>query len=119
MLPFRRGSVKPYCPMRFPIAALAVLFSAPTVSAWEDICSPFEEIYADGTELCEIMWGGAFEVVPDESHGYTMWFFDTDHNPNDNVTRALLGQDAHPTQCGLKYFHKVRENDLEHSAGED
>ena len=86
------------------LALAAVLMSRPAL-AWEDICSPFEDIYADGTELCEVMWGGAFEVVPDDQPGYTMWFFDTDHNPNDDVTTLLLGKDA-PAECGLQYAHK-------------
>jgi folate receptor len=77
-----------------------------TVSAWEEICSPFHEIYADGTELCEVMWGGAFEVKDDEENAYTMWFFDAETNPNDAVTERILGQDTATDVCGLQYFHK-------------
>jgi folate receptor len=85
------------------LAAGLLLFQ---VQAWEDTCSQFHEIYADGTELCEVMWGGAFEVTDDEENAYTMWFFDTDNNPNDAITKRLLGDDSLPDQCGLKYFHK-------------
>jgi folate receptor len=92
--------------MRFSTAALAavVVSVTPVVLAWEDTCSPFEEIYANGTELCEAMWNGAFKVVPDEENGYTMWFFDTNNNPNDQVTAAL--NMSKPDVCGLDFFHK-------------
>jgi len=95
--------------MRFsnPVLVALVLAATPTVVAWEDVCSPFAEIYANGTELCEVMWGGAFVVVPDEEPGYTMWFFDQDDNPNNDVTRILMGEEALPIEeCHLQYFHK-------------
>lgn len=73
---------------------------------YEDTCSPFHEIYKSGTELCEVMWGGAFEVVDDEDRGYTMWFFDNENNPNDDITRLLWGEEKKVDQCHLNYFHK-------------
>lgn len=79
-----------------------------TVLAYEDTCTPFPEIYKDGTELCEVMWNGAFEVVDDTNGttGYTMWFFDHENNPNDATTRALFGDDKTVDTCHLDYLHK-------------
>eukprot|EP00656_Telonema_subtile_P037281 TRINITY_DN4146_c0_g1_i1.p1 TRINITY_DN4146_c0_g1~~TRINITY_DN4146_c0_g1_i1.p1 ORF type:complete len:338 (+),score=65.83 TRINITY_DN4146_c0_g1_i1:115-1128(+) len=66
-------------------------------------CQPFDQIYANGTELCENMWGGAFQVTPDTTRGYSMWFFGDD--PNHAVATNL-----HPTGntsvCHLDYLHK-------------
>eukprot|EP00934_Nitzschia_sp_Nitz4_P004457 Nitzschia sp. Nitz4//scaffold273_size25297//5642//6469//NITZ4_008314-RA/size25297-processed-gene-0.3-mRNA-1//-1//CDS//3329545241//4447//frame0 len=86
----------------FLIASSALVLA----SAWEESCTQFKNIYADGTELCEVMWGGAFEVVDDESQAYTMWFFDSDNNPNDEITRTLFGDSTVPDECHLQYFHK-------------
>lgn len=89
------------------VAFTATLVLAPTVQAYEDTCSPFSEIYADGTELCEVMWDGAFEVTDDEENAYTMWFFDAENNPNDRVTEGLFGaEDTKVEECHLNYFHK-------------
>ena len=75
-------------------------------SAWEENCTQFKNIYEDGTALCEKMWGDSFEVVEDESKGYTMWFFNQETNPNDAITESLFGADTVPDQCHLQYFHK-------------
>ena len=92
------------------ISSQAVLFltvsSIAGAGAWEDTCTQFKDIYASGTELCEKMWDDSFEVVDDESMGYTMWFFDPENNPNDDVTTKLFGEDSQPEQCHLQYFHK-------------
>jgi folate receptor len=63
------------------------------------------EIYANGKELCETMWGGSFAYETDESKGYTMWF--TSENPNP-TTSATLFTDAHAELdvCHLEYNHK-------------
>jgi folate receptor len=85
----------------------ATLLLAPKhAGAYEDTCTPFHQIYADGTELCEKMWDGAFEVADDEAKGYTMWFFDAENNPNDAITRDLFGADTTVDKCHLNYFHK-------------
>ncbi|KAL3922030.1 MAG: hypothetical protein SGILL_002426 [Bacillariaceae sp.] len=79
------------------------------VAAYEDTCTQFKDIYADGTELCEKMWADSFEVVDDDDKAYTMWFFDQENNPNDVVTNNLFVTDdsgAVPEQCHLQYFHK-------------
>ena len=86
-------------------AVLALLFAS--THAWEDTCTQFKNIYADGTELCEKMWNDSFKVVDDTEPGYTMWFFDHENNPNDDVTRQLFGDDQVPDQCHLQYFHKA------------
>lgn len=76
------------------------------VQAWEETCTQFKNIYADGTELCETMWADSFQVVDDDQPGYTMWFFDQANNPNDAVTHQLFGENTVPDQCHLQYFHK-------------
>jgi folate receptor len=88
------------------VTASLVLSAFSGVQAYEDICSPFNEIYADGTELCEVMWNGAFEVVDDEDKGYSFWFFDSDNNPNDEVSRTLFGESTTVDECHLNFYHK-------------
>ena len=83
-----------------------VLFALHTSLAWEETCTQFKNIYADGTELCEKMWDDSFKVVDDSEPGYTMWFFDTDKNPNDDTTISIFGADSQPNECHLQYFHK-------------
>ncbi len=76
------------------IGNYAIAFAAlPTLAfgARHPTCQTFTEIYADGTELCEKMFSDAFVVVPDDQPAYHMWFFDTDNNPNDQVTRDIFG----------------------------
>jgi len=77
-----------------------------SVFAWEETCKPFHEIYADGTELCEKMWDDSFKVVPGGEPSYTMWFFHTDHNPNDEVTLKLFSDEDLPNVCHLDSKHK-------------
>lgn len=76
-------------------------------NGYEDNCSPFHEIYSDGQDLCESMWGDAFVVVDDDQSAYTMWFFD-EINPNNDVTDTIFGAGtfANITECHLQYFHK-------------
>jgi len=88
------------------VALVSLLAPVTTLLAYEDTCAPFPDIYADGTELCEVMWSGAFEVVDDESAGYTMWFFDHENNPNDAITRTLFGEEKTVDTCHLDYYHK-------------
>jgi len=98
---------------KLAVLATLLLIATQTVllfaSAYEDTCQPFPEIYADGTELCEVMWGGAFEVVADDENNaaYTMWFFDHENNPNDEITRTLFGGNTTADEtCHLDYLHK-------------
>ena len=76
------------------------------VSASEaDICQPIGAIYANGQELCENMWDGAFVYETNEDAAYTMWFFDeTSPNENDAITAALGNGPA--DTCDLQYLHK-------------
>jgi folate receptor len=83
------------------------LTSFGVVLGWEDSCTQFKNIYTSGTDLCERMWDDAFEVVDDDTEpAYTMWFFDHENNPNDQVTREIFGPDTVPDKCHLNYFHK-------------
>ena len=57
------------------------------------------EIYANGKELCENMWNGAFEYVPESdavAHdlAYTMWFYGD--NPNAAISEERLSQGLPP-----------------------
>jgi folate receptor len=95
------------------VRLLLLLGNNKGVFGWESSCTPFKNIYADGTELCEKMWDDSFKVVNDDDKdgsesepGYTMWFFDTDQNPNDAVTASLFGVDKEVNECHLQYFHK-------------
>lgn len=93
----------------FLSTALTLLLAGTAMNAvhgYEDTCTQFKDIYADGTELCEVMWDGAFEVTADEDAAYTMWFFDADNNPNDAITRSLFGDNKTVDQCHLQYNHK-------------
>jgi len=66
-------------------------------------CRPFREIYSDGKQLCEQMWGDAFRYDSDEHRAYTMWF-DGQANPN-NVVTERLGRQV-PDICLIQYFHR-------------
>ena len=104
--------------MKFSSIILATLFSGinllpASVAGQEDAtCTQFKDIYASGTELCEVMWDDSFEVVDDDQPGYTMWFFDHENNPNDAVTYEIFQfpaagiDDVQPEKCHLQYFHK-------------
>jgi len=87
-------------------AALLSASSPKAVTAWEESCTQFKDIYADGTELCEKMWNDSFEVVDDASRAYTMWFFNENDNPNNFVTEQLFGGSEKPDQCHLQWYHK-------------
>ena len=78
-------------------AALLSASSPKAVTAWEDSCTQFKDIYADGTELCEKMWNDSYEVVDDASRAYTMWFFNENDNPNNLVTEQLSEAPRSPT----------------------
>jgi len=90
----------------FALTALWPATSVTMVSAYEDTCTQFKNIYTSGTDLCERMWDDAFTVVDDSQPGYTMWFFDQDNNPNDEVTRQLFPEVTSVDECHLQYFHK-------------
>jgi len=92
--------------MKISLVALTAAL-CPIASAYEDTCTQFKNIYTSGTDLCERMWDDAFQVVDDDTQpGYTMWFFDQDDNPNDEVTRQLFPDIASVDECYLQYFHK-------------
>ncbi|KAH9246220.1 hypothetical protein BASA81_016254 [Batrachochytrium salamandrivorans] len=62
-------------------------------------CRTMGSLYTDGQDLCNTMFGEAFEYVPTSSPtydlAYTMWFFSKD-NPNDQVTANRVAQGLHP-----------------------
>lgn len=87
----------------------------PGVEAWTRMhgCRKFSEIYNDGQDLVERMWGNSFSYSTDEARAYTMWWFeggaagtsDAATNPNDAIT-AAIGTHSVPNQCHLAYYHK-------------
>jgi len=84
---------------------LSLLLLAASATAQDLGCKKFTQIYANGTQLCENMWGGAFKVVQNYSEAYTMWFFD-DVNPNDAISQTL-NPDGNTSICNLQFFHKT------------
>lgn len=96
------GSVSRRRGHRHALRLLLLATCATNAFAWEDNCQPFKEIYADGKELCEIMWGDAFEYSTDEENAYTMWWFG-ENNPNEALARKL--NKTVPDVCHLDYYH--------------
>lgn len=87
------------------LLSLAVLGSAlPAVRSYEDTCAPFHEIYEDGEDLCNTIFGDSF-VYSEDPNAYTMWWVDAGSNPNDAITAARGG--TTPDTCDLQYFHKT------------
>jgi folate receptor len=70
-------------------------------------CRTVGEIYSNGKELCEKMWGESFVYETDETKGYSMWFLE--ENPN-SATSATLFTDDHADLdvCHLEYNHKPK-----------
>jgi len=89
--------------MTFTKAILALALLDAAAQAYEQTCAPFHEIYDDGEDLCNTMFGTAFKYTTDEDSAYTMWWFEAD-NANDATTVAR--GDTVPTECKLEYFHK-------------
>ena len=97
------------------LLGLVTLSAITGVEAWrpQDGCVPMGTIYTDGPDMLKRMWNDAFEVVDDESRGYTMWWFeggaagsaDGHDNPNDAITRAIWNQSP-PDTCDVQYYHK-------------
>lgn len=71
-------------------------------------CRLMSEIYTNGQDLCESMWGASFKYEPDEAKGYTMWF-ESSKNPNADTSNGLF-QGAHENldECHLEYNHKPK-----------
>ena len=66
-------------------------------------CKKFHEIYADGKELIEKMWGDAFVYETNLSKAYSLWFFG--ENPNNAVNERIFGT-SDVEHCHLNYYHK-------------
>ncbi len=67
-------------------------------------CLQFKDIFAGGEEMCNTVWGSSFKYEPNETIGYTWWYFDQDESPNDAATLAR-GLSV-PDTCDVTYFHK-------------
>jgi len=85
------------------IIMLAMALVAPS-AAWEDTCQKFSQIYDNGKDLCETMFGDAFVYETNEDNAYTMWWFEAG-NPNDKISVKL--NNTVPSTCELEYFHKA------------
>jgi len=83
----------------------SALLLLPFLASAQLECKTFAEIYNDGTDLCQTMFGSSFTVVDNDTEGYTMWWF-SETNPNDAVSQNL-----HPTGntsfCNVQSFHKA------------
>ena len=105
-----------------PSLALSTLGLASVANAWTGSnCKKFSEVYTDGEDLINRMWGDSFRYERDESKAYTMWWTeggaagvaDAHDNPNDLVTAAIIGDvdnkagydPSNPT-CEIAYYHK-------------
>jgi len=98
----------------FESIALVVFTLVISGAEAQNECRTFGETYANGKELCERLWDGAFTYVSkfDEDYelAYTMWFFE-DGNPNDEVTEKRIEQNktkwnyTNTNECHLDYFH--------------
>lgn len=89
---------------------ISLLLVTRTARASEDPdsldCRPMKEIYKNGQELCETMWGDSFVYEADEAKGYTMWF--RGDNPNPDTSAGLFTDDhAELDVCHLEYNHKA------------
>mmetsp|Transcript_7538 Transcript_7538/g.46331 ORF Transcript_7538/g.46331 Transcript_7538/m.46331 type:complete len:291 (+) Transcript_7538:554-1426(+) len=57
-------------------------------------CQPIGEIYANGKDLCETMWGDAFKYETNERDAFTWRFEPGQPNPNDLVLLDVSFPDA-------------------------
>ena len=58
-------------------------------------CQKFSDIYADGKEMCELLWDNSFAYETNEEHAYTWSFEEGEENPNN----AVLPSKAYPPNC--------------------
>jgi len=84
-------------------------------------CQTFAEIYTNGEQLCNTMYGDAFVYTEDEANAYTMWF-EGRENPNLATAANIAHLDHVATsdqnQCYLEYFHNVGEPLTDQTFGE-
>eukprot|EP01025_Chloroclados_australasicus_P053033 TRINITY_DN6203_c0_g1_i3.p2 TRINITY_DN6203_c0_g1~~TRINITY_DN6203_c0_g1_i3.p2 ORF type:complete len:506 (-),score=51.34 TRINITY_DN6203_c0_g1_i3:426-1889(-) len=66
----------------------------------EGTCQTLSEVYADGKELCEVMFDGAFIYYEDEENAYTMSFEEGEPNPNNDIHPQV----PFPPQCPGREF---------------
>lgn len=92
-------SVTIYSAVTFSVGALVVSAEKPSE------CVAFEDLYSDGTHMCEVLFEDSFEVVEDESKGYDMYFF-RNGNPNDDVSQSKGLAGARETCFLGDYNHK-------------
>jgi folate receptor len=48
-------------------------------------CKRFSDVYANGKEVCEVMWDRSFKYETDESKAYVMSFPEGSPNPNNEI----------------------------------
>lgn len=100
----------------FVATVMLELSTTSTNAAVAPPCRPLGEIYANGKDLCDNMYGDAYTYVPVSDSvaydlAYTMWFF-TDENPNDATTSRRIASDLHAPDydnidvCHLQSGHK-------------
>ena len=69
-------------------------FALPTCNHDTD-CQTFGDIYADGKEMCELLWDNSFTYESNEANAYTWSFAEGEANPNNGI----LPSKAFPEQC--------------------
>jgi len=74
-----------------------------TGAAASSECKRFDEIFADGEDICNNLFGNAFVYTEDDNDAFTMWFFG--ENPNDDVAERLF-PNVTSSFCHLEYLHK-------------
>mmetsp|Transcript_44479 Transcript_44479/g.83059 ORF Transcript_44479/g.83059 Transcript_44479/m.83059 type:complete len:290 (+) Transcript_44479:90-959(+) len=70
------------------------LFSVSTCA--ESECKSFSEIYANGKEMCELLWDNAFVYETNEEHAYTWGFEVGEPNPNNHIAASKAFPEACP-----------------------
>lgn len=83
-------------------------FSLPNLTCTSETCKTFGEIYANGKELCEVMWDQAFVYERHEKAAYSFaWdLAQTNENPNNFVNTHIEfppncdGHEAEKEWCG-------------------
>ena len=59
-------------------------------------CKKYKDVYKNGKEICEVMWGGSFKYESDEKKdAYVMTFPEGTENPNNKV----FTDKAYPSVC--------------------
>jgi hypothetical protein len=79
----------------FCVSAESKSFFALPTCDHDTQCQTFGDIYANGKEMCELLWDNSFTYESVEANAYTWSFAEGDPNPNNGI----LPSKAFPEQC--------------------